>query len=264
MKQIQTLHTMTVPTHHNILLKQTLDEINASVEIQTLWNILNVQAMNRLHLTDHGPIHFQIVANIALRIARIFHKKSIEFSVVKDFGLTSDHAEVIIFLASVLHDIGMSVARSGHEEFSIPLANSLLHKHLNFLTVVEKTIIISETLHAIISHRRNGQPVTIEAGIVRIADALDMSEGRSRIPYDLGSINIHSVSAQAIDKIIIGEGEKKPVTITVQMNNSAGIFQLDELLKEKLTGSGIEQYFEITAHINGTSEKKLLDTVSIS
>ena len=117
------------------------------------------------------------------------------------------------------------------------MANTLLREVLEFLSPQEKTIVTSEVLHAIISHRKNGIPNTIEAGIVRVADALDMSEGRSRIPYEAGKIDIHSISARAIDKVEIKEGTKQPVEIIITMNNSAGIFQVDELLKSKLKSS---------------------------
>ncbi|MGZ3536079.1 MAG: HD domain-containing protein, partial [Thermodesulfobacteriota bacterium] len=115
-----------------------------------------------------------------------------------------------------------------------------------------------EVLHAIISHRAEGRPLTLEAGIVRVADALDMAEGRSRIPFQEGLVNIHSVSASAIEKIRIEKGELKPVRIVVWMNNSAGIFQIDELLKHKLRGSGLENYVEVEAMIEGETEKKLI------
>lgn len=263
MKSTVSAKLITVPTGTNPLLKTALDAVNTNDELKTLWRILNVHAIDRLQMTDHGVIHFQIVANIGLRLTRILTKRNIELSIVKDFGLTNHHGELVVFLGCVLHDLGMSVARNGHEEFSIPIANNLMREMLTFLPIEERTIVISETLHAIISHRRNGQPETIEAGIVRIADALDMSEGRSRIPYDAGSINIHSISAQAIDKITIEEGKDRPINITIHMNNSAGIFQIDELLKEKLTGSGIEQYFDVTAHVQGITEKKLITSVHI-
>ncbi len=118
-------------------------------------------------------------------------------------------AELVILLASLFHDLGMSISREGHEEFSLILANSILHRILDFLPVEERTIVISETLHAIIAHRSGGTPYTIEAGIVRVADALDMSEGRSRIPYQAGKIDIHSVSAAAIDKVEILDGDEQ-------------------------------------------------------
>ena len=113
-------------------------------------------------------------------------------------------------------------------------------------------------LHAIIAHRSDGVPYTVEAGIVRVADALDMSEGRSRIPYEAGSVDIHAISAAAIDKVEIQEGEDKPILINIRMNNSAGIFQVDELLKRKLVGSGIEQYVKVRAVVESTAEKQLV------
>jgi hypothetical protein len=42
------------------------------------------------------------------------------------------------------------------------------------------------------------------------------------------------------------------------MSNSAGIFQIDNLLKEKLRHSGLAEYFEIRAEIAG-EEKKLIE-----
>jgi len=45
--------------------------------------------------------------------------------------------------------------------------------------------------------------------------------------------------------------------------NSAGIFQLDELLKEKLEGSSLEPYVEAEAMIEGEAEKKLIQTFRI-
>jgi metal-dependent HD superfamily phosphatase/phosphodiesterase len=48
------------------------------------------------------------------------------------------------------------------------------------------------------------------------------------------------------------------------MNNSAGIFQLDGLLKEKLHGSGLEPYVEIEATIDGETEKRLITEVRLT
>lgn len=258
MTQALTPPTIHVPLNNNALLKQVLDHINTNEEILTLWNIINVNAIDRLGMSDHGPVHFQIVANIALRLTRILEKHKVEMSVVKDFKLSKDYAEVIVVLASILHDVGMSIHRANHEEYSLFLTNSLLRETLAFMPVKERTIVISETLHAIISHRSDGKPYTREAGIVRIADALDMSQGRSRIPYEAGKVNIHSLSAYAIEGIDIVEGKERPIQINIHMTNSAGIFQVDELLKEKLENSGIEKYFEINATIVGKTEKKIL------
>lgn len=247
-----------VPVTPGSLLDKCVKKINENKDVYALWKVINVNAIDRLGMPDHGPVHFQIVANIALRLERILAKHNVKMSAVEDFGLTTDHAEVIIFLASILHDLGMSISREGHEEFSLFLANNLLSKILDFLPTEERVIVTSEVLHSIIAHRKNGIPYTLEAGIVRVADALDMSEGRSRIPYEAGNVNIHSVSAAAIDKVEIIEGTKKPIQIVIEMNNSAGIFQVDELLKSKLKGSKIEDYVEVQAYVKAGREKKLI------
>lgn len=253
-----------VPLNGNKLLEKALDKVNGNEEIKSLWNVINVNAIKRLGMSDHGPVHFQIVANIALRLIRILNKNKVKMSIVDDFGLNNDHAELVVLLASLFHDLGMSINRDGHEEFSLFLANNLLHEILDFLGPEEKTIVTSEVLHAIISHRKGGSPKTLEAGIVRVADALDMSEGRSRIPYESGLTDIYSISATAIDKIQIREGKDKFIQIQITMNNSAGIFQVDELLKSKFKGSGIEKYVEIKAYIKGETEKKLIKEIIIN
>ena len=247
-----------VPARKNTLIEKTLTAVNQDVEIKTLWRILNVNAIDRLGMTDHGAVHFQIVANIAIRLARLLVKNQVPMSISTNYDLSNDHAELVILLASLFHDLGMSISREGHEEFSLILANDILHRILDFLSIEEKTIVISETLHAIIAHRSGGMPYTVEAGIVRVADALDMSEGRSRIPYQAGKIDIHAVSAAAIDKVEILEGETKPIQINIWMNNVAGIFQVDELLRRKLLGSGIERFVKVSAYLQEDQERKLV------
>ena len=92
---------------------------------------------------------------------------------------------------------------------------------------------------------------------VRIADALDMAKGRSRIPFSAGSLSIHSVSAAAVESVSIERGEEKPIRVTIELSNSAGLFQLDQLLRDKLDGSGLEPHMEIDAKV-GEEEKRLL------
>jgi metal-dependent HD superfamily phosphatase/phosphodiesterase len=253
-----------VPISGNELLEKALEVINENSEIKTLWKIININAIDRLGMSDHGPVHVQIVANIALRLTRILTKNNVEMSITTYYDLSDKYAELVVLLASLFHDLGMSISREGHEEFSLFLANDILHRILDFLPVEERIVVISEVLHAIIAHRSGGKPYTIEAGIVRVADALDMSEGRSRIPYQTGNVDIYSVSAAAIDRIEITEGEDKPIQINILMNNSAGLFQVDELLKRKLSGSGIDKYVKVRALIERRREKKLLKEFEIS
>jgi metal-dependent HD superfamily phosphatase/phosphodiesterase len=168
-------------------------------------------------------------------------------------------AEVIVATGAMLHDVGMSIHRVDHEAYSLFLAADKLHQLLEGIyDKPERSVIAAEVQHAIIGHRRHGTPLTIEAGVVRVADALDMAAGRSRVPFEAGQKNIHALSAAAIDGVTISAGEAKPVRVEIAMNNSAGIFQIDELLGNKLKGSGIEQYVEVAARVDREHEARLL------
>jgi metal-dependent HD superfamily phosphatase/phosphodiesterase len=178
---------------------------------------------------------------------------------VTDYGMAQEDAEVVVMLASLTHCIGMSIHRHGHEVWSLFLAEPKLRELLaGIYDEPDLTVITSEVLQAITSHRDYGKPLTIEAGIVRVADALDMAKGRSRIPFERGSVSIHSLSAAAIDDVEIKDGEHRPVLIEILMNNSSGIYQVDGLLKAKLRGSGLEPYVEVVAHIDTEAEKRLV------
>ena len=248
-----------IPVRHNPRLQKIIDRINGDDELYSLWQVMNVNAVQRLGMSDHGPVHFQIVANIALKLLRLLVEHSVQPSVAADHNLSVEDAEVIVAMASLFHDLGISIHRADHELYSLFLAAPKIKELLDDIyDIPTRTIIISEILHAIISHRADGRPLTLEAGIVRVADALDMAQGRSRIPFQAGMVNIHSVSASAIERIKIEKGELKPVRIVILMSNSAGIFQIDELLKNKLEGSGLESYVEVEATIEGETEKKLI------
>lgn len=236
---------ITVPVVGNKILDEVLTRVNKNDELKTLWKIINVNATNRLGYSDHGPTHFQIVANYALNISKILNSKGVEMSIVKDLGLTYEHAEVVIFLASIMHDLGMSIHRVNHEMFSLFIARDFLKEVLSFLPVEESTVVISETLHAIISHSHGsaGKTSTIEGGIVRVADALDMTKGRSRISKLL--VDIENVSNHAIESVEVKEGLDRFVEVKIVMTNPAGLFQIDDFVEEKLEPSGLKHFFEV-------------------
>lgn len=263
MEREEKLTQIKIPAENNELLQEVLSKVNENKELFSLWKVINVNAIDRMGYSDHGPVHFQIVANIALRLSRLIKNRGIDMSIEKNYKLRYHYAEVVIFLASIMHDLGMSISRAQHEEFSLILANRLLHEVLDFMETEERTIVISETLHAIIAHRADGKPITLEAGIVRVADALDMSEGRSRIPYEKGEKNIHAISAAAVNGVDINEGKDRPIEVVIRMNNSAGLFQIDDLMGSKIKGSGLEKLMTVKAYIEGDNEKKLIDEFTI-
>ena len=255
---------ITVPVRGNSKLEAAIRSVNEDDELYGLWTAANVTAIDRLGMTDHGPVHVKIVMNIAVRMLRILIEAGVQPAVVKDYGLTNEDAEVVVALAALLHDVGMSIHRMDHESFSLFIADRKLRALLpDLYQGPVETVIRSEILHAIIGHRSGGSPLTLEAGVVRIADALDMAQGRSRIPFEAGSTSIHSVSAAAIDRVSIERGEEKPVRIVIDMSNSAGVFQLDQLFRSKLQGSGIERYVEVKGKLDGEIEKSLVREYSL-
>ncbi|HZO50726.1 MAG TPA: HD domain-containing protein [Gaiellaceae bacterium] len=248
-----------LPFRGNRKLRRVVEAANEDRRLKGWWHVSNVNAVVRLQINDHSWVHVQIVANISLKLLRQLVKHGVEPSVVRDYGMTPDDAEVVVVLAALTHCVGMSVHRRGHEDWSLFLAEPKLRELLaGVYEEPDTTVVVCEVLQAITSHRADGEPLSLEAGILRVADALDMAKGRSRIPFERGQVTMHSLSAAAIDEVRIGDGERKPVQIEILMNNSSGIYQVDGLLKAKLAGSGLEPYVEVVAHIDTESEKRLV------
>jgi metal-dependent HD superfamily phosphatase/phosphodiesterase len=252
------------PTRGNRKLEGFLDAINADEQVRTWWYMAQVNS-ERLGMSDHSWVHMQIVLNIALRLLRLLVKAGVEPAVVADHGMKDRDAEVVVAGGALLHDVGLSIHRADHEAYSLFLASSALERLLaDSYKQPERTIVTSEILHAIIGHRRRGEPYTLEAGVVRVADALDMAQGRTRIPIEAGHEGIHSISAAAIDEVRIEAGEERPVRIEIQLNNSAGIFQVDDLLATKIRDTPLEGKVEVVATVEGETEKRLLSGFRLS
>jgi metal-dependent HD superfamily phosphatase/phosphodiesterase len=251
------------PTERNPKLGRFLDAANANEKLKARWHAQQVTA-DRLEMSDHSWVHLQIVLNRALHLFRLLHRSGLKSSVETDYAMSHKDAEVIIAGGCLLHDLGMSIHRIDHEAFSLFLAADILDTLLEKVyEEPERTIVASEILHAIIGHRKDGRPLTFEAGVVRVADALDMEHGRSRVNVETSLANIHSLSSAAIDEVRIVAGEQRAVRVEVQMNNSAGVFQVDSLLANKLRGSGLEPHIEVVARIDAEHEKRLLRVYQI-
>jgi uncharacterized protein len=258
---------LNIPLKNNKKLEKVLEKVRNNVELQTYLKCSNVMAVDRLGYNDHGPVHVAIVTNISLKLLRNLIKAKVVPSIIKDYKdhkFTNEDAEVIVFLASMLHDVGHIVAREKHHQFSISLAQELLKDILTGIySGEEKYIMLSDILNAIMAHDKHSEVSTVEGGVLRIADALDMEEGRARVPFRSGEINIHSVSAMAIDDVKINYKEEKPISIEIVMKNSAAIFQIDALLKNKIKGSKLENFVEVKASIKEGKEEKIIDGVKL-
>ena len=197
------------PTRGNRRLERLLAAVNDDVQLKAWWHVSAVNATRRLGMSDHSWVHIQIVTNIALRLARLLFRRGVVPAWWPTSAMTEHDAEVVVAAGCLLHCVGMSIHRADHEQYSLFLTADKIGSLLaGVYEEPERSIIGAEVMHAIIGHRRKGDPFTVEAGIVRVADALDMARGRSRIPFEAGHQNIHSLSAYAIDEVKISPGTR--------------------------------------------------------
>ena len=235
------------------------DLLQADVEIQSYLRMANIMAVKRLGYNDHGPMHAKIIAGSALEIFKLL-STVVEPSSVVNGVCGYDDACLIVLLGAYLHDIGNAVHRVNHEQSSVTLAINPLDRILNRLYSSDPELayrVKCEVLHALFSSDDSVPCLSVEAGVVTIADGTDMAEGRSRVPYMAGKNDIHSISAQAIKRVEIERGTEKPVSIQVTMENPAGIFQIEEVMGRKIKSSGIPELVEVVATLNGDRIKTL-------
>jgi metal-dependent HD superfamily phosphatase/phosphodiesterase len=243
----------------NTKVAQIVEYITESATVPQYWDCTNVMAQDRLGYNDHGAKHVEIVTRHALKMLRILEDTETP-GIVAEYGMTVEDAEVVVTLAGLLHDTGHIVHRENHSDHSLVIANDLIDMILDDTGLYsdrEQVIIKSETLHAIKSHDRETTPLTVEAGVIRVADALDMEKGRASVPDD-----IHAISALSVERVTVTEQDDgpEPVRVHIELNNSAGIFQVDSRFREKVEGSGLEDLITVHAEVVEPPEKQLIDT----
>ena len=226
-------------------------------EVQSYLRMANVMAVKRLIYNDHGPVHARIVAGSALEIFRLV-TEAVEPSCVANGVGDYENAKIIVLCGAYLHDIGNAIHRDSHEQNGLMLAAPILERVLGRVYPYDMELVYrlkSEALHTIYASDDKVPCLSVEAGVVTVADGTDLAEGRSREPYKGGKNDIHSVSALAIKRVNIGKGEQKPVKILVEMANPAGIFQIQEVLGKKLTSSGLKDLVEVSTVMGGEEVK---------
>ncbi len=245
-------------TKNNPWLRKAYEVIASDIEVRELWFMSNVMAVKRLKYNDHGPVHAEIAAGAALQLYKQLLDYGVESSLIAD-GVISDRgvAWLIPLYGGLLHDIGNSIHRDLHEKLGALLAKPILDRVLREL-IDDPAILVrvrQEIMHSIHCTAYDTPCLTVEAGCVSVGDGLDMAEGRARVPYRLGQVNIHSVSALSIKRVEVVDGDKTPIRINVYMDELAGVFQVDEVLMPKLEKTPLRDFIEI-AVIVGERELK--------
>jgi metal-dependent HD superfamily phosphatase/phosphodiesterase len=227
--------------------RRFVDTLVADTEVRANWDMADYMAVAKLHFNDHGEVHHKVVATVAAGLLKLLLEADVQPDVVTSGAGDADDAFVAVLAAALLHDIGNQVHRDGHMVMSVVLAIPILDRILaEFYPDVEQRIEIRGfVLHAIRTHDIDIRPLTIEAAIVAVADACDMTKGRSRYALDMGSISIHTIGGVSIERVVLEKGRKKPIRIRVDLVNSAGIFPVEEYLLPKINIGDLAQYCEL-------------------
>jgi hypothetical protein len=247
-------------------VNEAIQYVETDAEIQAYLEAQNVNPVTRKGYNDHGAKHIGIVSNRALCLYDLLKAGGVAFDGAADQGLEEADEAVIVYLAAILHDVGHVVHRDDHPYYSIPLAADVLDRILPELgyDTADAVRMKGEVLHAILVHHTEEDPLTLEAGVVRIADGLDMEAGRSRIPYEKGGRGINTLSSQAIKNVSLRAGEGRPVLVEVEMTDAVGVYQVDELLKAKLRDSGLEDDVRIVAlNVSAGENERLVERIEL-
>ena len=220
-------------------------------ELRADWDLANFIAVKKLKYNDHGEVHAKIVCASALKMLDLLIEREIAPDFVKEGGGDIDDDHLIVLSAALLHDIGNQIYRNNHPLHSTYLAIPILDRLLPeiYSDLETKTEVRGFILNAIYAHDADIPDYTIEAAVVGIGDATDMTKGRGRMAFDLGSLSIHTVSALSIERVLILRGKEKPIEIIVEMTNSSGIFQVEEILGEKIIGGPLEELLSLRANL---------------
>ena len=224
---------------------QIVQLLESDIEVQTLWYMAN-RTSRRAAVNDHGPVHVRTAMHHGDTLLRLLMEAGVQPNCITDHAMSEDDTRVVVLLGLALHDVGMSIHRDRHELLSVPIALDWLRRKVPpIYAEPQLTVILSEVGHAILAHNVNERCLTLEAGIVKVADALDMTKGRSRKALSAGKIDIHSISAAAVEAVRVVRGTNKPIRIEVDINNPSAVFHLKEVFGQKLAHSSIQDYVEV-------------------
>ena len=231
-------------------------------ELQEMQDYSNNVSIKRLGFNDHGPVHMRQVVSNAVKMLKILHEAGIKTSLEREEIGTFEDSMCGVILAGIMHDLGMSIGRQGHEEMSVLLAQPIIDRALKYLhpdNLHKRTVIKMIATEAIIGHMSSRKIHSIEAGIILIADGCDMTKGRARIPMAINKTprvgDIHKYSANAINRIGIHRGDKKPIKIDIEMSGDVGFFQIEEVLLTKIESSPAKEFIELYAGVEGQERK---------
>jgi len=239
-----------VPARHNPRLQAIAERINADEELRQLWHSANVNAVDRLGLGDCGEVHVRIVANAALKLLRLLREAGHQPAAVTRHRLTPDEAEIIVVLGAALHDLGLAVHTDPAvaARAALVLADRKVRELLEGLYPArERGALLAEALHAVAAQEANVDCLTLEAAVLKLADALDLTKGRARLPAEdsqhLGAAN----AVLGVDEVTIQRAKLPPVRVVLRVSQRDGLAAVEALLQSKLGRVPLEGLVEVLA-----------------
>lgn len=261
-KEVATESKIQDKLKNNPVCLEMVKYLFADEELQEMQEYANNVSIRRLGFNDHGPVHMRQVVGNAIKMLNILHEFEIKTSLEQEEIGTFEDSMCAIILAGLMHDLGMAIGRQGHEEMSSLLAQPIIDRTLMHIfpnDLHRRVIIKAVATEAIIGHMSSRKIHSIEAGILLIADGCDMTKGRARIPMSINKTprvgDIHKYSANAINRISIHKGERKPIKIDIEMSGDVGFFQIEEVLLQKIDASPAKQFVELYAGVAGQERK---------
>lgn len=261
-KELATENKIQERLKNNPVCLQLVNYLFADDELQEMQDYANNVSIRRLGFNDHGPVHMRQVVGNAIKMLNILHDSGIKTSLEQEEVGTFEDSMCAVILAGLMHDLGMAIGRQAHEEMSVLLAKPIIERALMHVfpdNLHKRVIIRSVAMEAIIGHMSSRKIHSIEAGILLVADGCDMTKGRARIPLSINTApkvgDIHKYSANAINRIGIHHGQRKPIKIDIEMSGDVGFFQIEEVLLTKIDSSPAKQYIELYAGVTGQERK---------
>jgi uncharacterized protein len=244
--------------------KQIYEWLIADQRMVAHWGMSNYLTVGRLNYNDHGPIHARVTGAYAMQLMRYLLLANTPMDVINSGAGDDDDAMLVALTGVMMHDIGNSLQRAGHEAMGVIMALPILQEWLTRIydDIEQRTLIQNFVLSAIQCHDINPPPLYMEGAVVAVADGCDMTKGRARMPFDLGKLDIHAVSALAIEDVRIEPTNGPiPVEIEVLMSNSAGIFQIEETLVKKINATPLKHHVRVSVcsvNPDQTTEKRIV------
>ena len=243
--------------------KEAWSLLSRDPDLAVHWECANYITVEKLGMNDHGRVHAIVATASALQILEYLIAADIVPDILSSGMGDIDDAYLIVLTAALCHDIGNEIHRTDHISHSLLLVSPILDRILPQIYDDQNRMARVRTfiLGSIYTHHGDPRPLTIEAGAVCIGDATDMTTGRARTAYDQGRVSIHTISALSIDMVLIEQGSDLPVVITIHMSNSAGLFQVQEILGPKIAAGPLTPYIEVRIQCTGESdgsEKQIL------